>query len=215
MASNAPADSSATGNVTIVEGSTTQTGSIQILTLGTGQTAETLTLPDGLRTVVYSNGFAKETNGTQATNPPLETVVTDQCADFPLPLFLSALGDREVAFRYIGAETLDGVGVQHIQVWDTFASKPKLQALAALSVRDIWLDSTSALPVKLAYKRHTGGGSLPAFAIEVSYSNYKIAAGVTYPFQINKSFNGTPWQTITIQDVSFNVGLTDSQFSVE
>jgi hypothetical protein len=38
---------------------------------------------------------------------------------------------------------------------------------------------------------------------------------VLYPFQINKSYNGTPWEAITIQSVSFNTGLTTAQFQVE
>jgi hypothetical protein len=33
--------------------------------------------------------------------------------------------------------------------------------------------------------------------------------------EIQKSHNGTHWQTITIQSVSFNTGVTDAQFQVE
>jgi hypothetical protein len=215
MASSAPADSSATGSVTIVEGSTTQSGTIQILTLGASQTSEILILPDGTRTVVYSNGLAKETNGTQAAAPPLETVVTDQCSDFPLPLLLSALNNPDTSMRYVGPETLDGTAVQHIQVWNSFASKPRLQKVASFSLRDIWFDSSSALPLKIAHTRREGGGAAPSIPVEISFANYTKVAGVLYPFQITKSFNGTPWQTITIQNVSFNTGLTAAQFQVE
>jgi hypothetical protein len=216
MASTPPSDSSATGSITVVEGSTTQSGTIQILTLGTGQTSETLNLPEGQRTVVYANGNAKESNRlVESINPPLETIVTDQCPDFPLPLLLSALSDADTAFRYVGAETLDGTAVQHIQIWNSFASKPRLQGIAPFSVKDIWVDSTSFVPLKLAYTRHLGGGSLPAFPVEVSYSNYRNVAGILYPFQISKGLNGTSWLTITIQSVSFNTGLTASQFVVE
>ena len=42
MANSAPADSSASGTIIIVEGSTTQSGTIQILTRGAAQTMETL-----------------------------------------------------------------------------------------------------------------------------------------------------------------------------
>jgi len=120
-----------------------------------------------------------------------------------------------VAFLYVGPETLNGASVQHIQVWNTFASKPHLQQLAAFSVKDIWFDTSSGLPVKIAYSRRAGGGSVPGIPVEVFFSNYTNVSGVLYPFQINKSYNGTPWQTITIQSVSFNTGLTDAQFQVE
>jgi hypothetical protein len=215
MASIAPTDSTASGTVTIVEGSTTQSGSIQILTRGTSQTAETLTLPDGKREVVYSNGDAKEINGSGSANPPLELIVSDQCPDFPLPLLLSALNNSDESFRYIGQETLNGVAVQHVQIWNSFASKRRLQKLAPFSLKDIWIDIQSGTPLKIAYSRRAGGGAVPAIPIEVTFSNYTKVNGVLYPFQINKSMTGTPWQTITIQSVSFNTGLTATQFQVE
>jgi hypothetical protein len=215
MASTTPADSSATGTITIVEGSTTQNGSIQILTLGTGQTSETLTLPSGQRAIVYSNGDAKETNGTQSSIPPLELSVTDQCPDFPLPVLLAALSNSDAAFRYIGAESLNGSAAQHIQLWNSFSSNPRLQQLAPFSLKDIWFDSRSSLPLKISYTRRAGGGAVPAIPVEVFFANYTKVGGVLYPFQINKSYNGTPWQTISIQNVSFNTGLTSSQFQAE
>ena len=215
MASTIPADSSATGTVTVVEGSTIQSGSIQILTLGASQTSETLTLRDGQRTVIYSNGDAKEITGSESANPPLELIVSEQCPDFPLPLLLSALNNPDDAFRYIGQETLNGSSVQHVQFWNSFASKPRLQKLAPFSLKDIWFDASSSLPLKLSYSRRAGGGLIPSIPVEVSFSNYTKVSGVLYSFQINKSFNGTPWETITIQSVSFNTGLTDAQFQVE
>ena len=215
MALTAPLDSSATGNITIVEGSTTESGSISIQTLGTGDTAETVDLPDGQRAVVYSYGEAKEVNGTQSTRPPVELIVVDQCADFPLPLLSAILGNPDESFRYIGQETLNGTPVQHIQVWNSFAYKVRLQKLAPFSKRDIWLDSASFLPVEVAYSRRAGGGAVHSIPVEVFFAGYKNVDGVLYPFQINKSYNGTPWQTITIQNVSFNTGLTDVQFQTE
>jgi len=215
MASNAPTDSSAIGAVSIVEGSTTQNGSIQILTRGMNQTAETITLPDAQRAVVYSNGDAKYVSGTQSTIPPLELVVTDQCPDFPLPLILSALANPDSAFLYIGQEILNGVPTQHIQVWNTFASTSHLQNLLPFSKKDMWFDTSSGLPLKFAFLRRAGGGAVTPIPVELFFSNYKNVTGVLYPFHINKSYNGTPWQTITIQSVSFNTGLTDAQFQVK
>lgn len=215
LAKTSPSDSTASGIVTVVEGSTTQSGTIQILTRGTAQTMEMITLPDGQRSVVYSNGNAKEVSAKGAIAPPLEQIVTDQCADFPLPFLLSVLSTSDEDYRYIGQETLDGTSAQHIQVWNTFSSRPPSRKLASFSTRDIWFDASSGLPLKIAYSRRTGGGSLPSFPVEVSFSSYTNVNGVSYPFQITKSFNGTPWQTITIQNVTFNAGLTDAQFQVE
>lgn len=215
MAASAPSDSSATGTINIVEGSTNQSGSISIQTRGSGETAEIINLPEEQRSVIYSYGEAKEVNGTESVNLPLELILVDQSADFPLPLLSAMLSYSDESFRYIGQETLNGMMVQHIQVWNSFASKPRLQKLAPLSTRDIWFDSASHLPVKVAYSRRAGRGAVPAIPVEIDFSGYKNVDGVFYPFQINKLYNGTPWQTITIQNVSFNTGLTDSQFQAE
>ena len=215
MATTAPSDSTATGNITIVEGSLNESGTVNIQTLRTTESSETITLPDGQREIMYSNGDAKEVNGGQSANPPLELIVVDQCADFPLPLLSAFLNNADESFKYIGQETLNGISVQHIQVWNSFASKPRLSRLAPSSRRDVWLDSTSLLPVKISWMRQAGEGAVPAIPVEVDFSAYKNINGVVYPFQISKSYNGTPWQTITIQNVTFNIGLTDAQFQTE
>lgn len=216
MGGAVPTDSSATGTVAITEGSTSQTGTIQILTLGVNSTSETITLPTDQRIILYSNGDAKETSGGQSANPTLQLIVTDQCADFPLPLLSSFLANPDESIHYVGQETLSGESVQHIEVWNTFASQTAvLQALASFSTRDLWFDSTTNLLVKVAYSRRAGGGAVPGIGVAISYANYQNVNGILYPFQISKSFNGTPWQTITIQNVSLNTGLTSAQFQTE
>lgn len=215
MATTVPTDSSATGSVTVVEGATSQTGTIQILTLGTSNTSETLDLPDGQRAVIYSNGASREINGTRSFNPSMEMVITDQSTDFPLPFIMSALGNLDESIRYVGSETLNGQTVQHVQFWNSFASKSHLQILVPFSTNDIWISSVSGLPMKISYSRRSGGQGVPSFPVEVSFSKYTSVNGVLYPFQINKSYNGTPWQTISIQSVAFNAGLTNAQFPID
>lgn len=210
-----PTDSSATGIIDITEGSDSETGTVQILTLGTDASSETISLPSGERVVVYSDLHAREVIKDQSTSTSLEAALTDQCPDFPLPLLSSLLANPDVSVRYVAAESVDGRSVQHIRLWKSFASKPQLQSLAAFSTRDVWIDPVSGLPLKIAYFRRTAGGTAPAVPMEVEFSNYNKVSGVLYPFLIQKSCNGTPWQTITIQNVSFDTGLTDAQFQVQ
>lgn len=211
-----PSDSTATGAIQVVAGSTSQTGTIQISTLGITSTSETVFLASDQKTTVYSSWSAKETTNGQAVNPPVETILADQCADFPLPFLSSFLANADVTMRYIGLETLNGASAQHVQMWNTFASeRPTLQKLAAYSIHDVWFDSTSGLPVKIAYDRRLGGGAVPVIRFEIYFSAYKSLSGVMYPFLINKSFDGTPWQTITISNVTFDAGLTADQFRTE
>lgn len=214
MATAIPNDSSATGSITIVEGTSTQSGTFQFLTRGTAETAEQITLPSEQRVVIFSSRDAKEVRGSNTNIPPLEESITDQYEDFPLPFLLSVLNNTDSAYQYIGQETLNGESIQHVKTWDTFASNSYLQQLAPFSTRDIWFDSTSGLPVKIAYVRQAGEGNVPRFLVELFFSNYINVSGVQFPFQIKKSYDGTPWETITIESVSFNTGLTDANFPV-
>ncbi len=215
MGGSVPTDSVATGTIVVVAGSTTETGTIRILSRGADQSSEQIHTTTGNRAVIYSRGFANETRGTTVNSLQMELVVSSQSPDFPLPLFVGALSNSDFAFQYVGQETLDGSPVQHIRFWNTFSSKPRLQKVAEFSVKDVWVDAASGLPRKLSYDRRAGGGSAPRIPVAIFFSDYRNIGGVLYPFLIKKSYNGTPWTTITIQNVAFNTGLTDANFPVQ
>ena len=216
MGGAAPSDSTATGTINLVAGSQNENGTITILTKWTAETSEQINLPSGQRVVTYSNGQAAETTPSGSSTVVMQLAVTDQCAVFPLPLLIAALNNPDSSFQSVGQDTVNGAAAQHVQVWNSFASRPRLAALAPFSLLDIWFDASSGLPLKIAYtRRAAGGAAVPAFPVEVSFSNYTKFGGVSYPLQIQKSFNGTPWQTIIIQSVVFNTGLTDAQFQVQ
>jgi hypothetical protein len=89
-----------------------------------------------------------------------------------------------------------------------------LQFLLDFTVTDIWMDSSSALPVKLFYQQRAAQGAVPRIPVEVAYGDYRNLGGVLYPFQLAVSLNGTAWAAITIQSVTFNNGLTDADFRI-
>lgn len=215
MGGTVPTDSVATGTITVVAGSTSETGTIRILSRGVDQSAEQIQTTAGNRAVIYSRGFANEVRGTTVKSLQLELVVTSQSPDFPLPLLAAALNNPDIALQYIGLETLAGVPVQHIRFWNSFGSQPTLKHLAGFSIRDVWLDAGTGLPRKLGYDRRAASGAEPRIALAVFFSDYRNVGGVVYPFRIQKSLNGTPWTTITIGSVAFNTGLTDADFPVQ
>jgi outer membrane lipoprotein-sorting protein len=214
MGGSAPGDSTASGTITITAGSLTENGTIVVLTRGGDQTFEQILTAEA-GTVVYSQGSASQVQGAIVTQLPMELVVTAQCPDFPLPLLVSVLNGPNSAYKYVGLETLNGVSVHHIQFWNSFASTPQLSVLAGFSRRDIWVDATSGLPLRISYIDHPAQGAVAATSVDVTFSNYTTFGGVLYPTTIQKSLNGTPWATITITSVVFNTGLTDANFPVD
>jgi hypothetical protein len=214
MGGTVPADSVATGTVTITAGSTTESGTIRIQTRGTDQSAESLTTPSISRAVVYSHGDAKEMAGTVIAQPSLELAVSSQSTAFPLVFLARALADTSFGLSYLGMETVDGATANHVGLWQSFANS-KLQHLAEFSKRDIWLDAASGFPIRIAYTSRAARGAVYGMPIELHFSDFRNVGGVLYPFQINKLMNGMPWGVITIQQVTFNNGLTDSNFPVQ
>jgi hypothetical protein len=214
MGGTVPADSAATGTVTVTAGSTNENGTIQILTRGVDQSAENISTATIKRTAIYSQGLASEQTGSTATTSSLELAVSTQSLDFPLPFLARALNDPAFVVTYVGAGTLAGRAVNHIRVSQSF-SNAKLQHLATLSQRDIWLDATSGLPAAASWIRKSARGAQYGIPVEIMFSDYRSVGAVLYPFHMNIFFNGTLWAAVAVQQVTFNTGLTDSNFPVQ
>ena len=209
-----PSDSVATGNIEIVAGSKTESGTIRTLTRGLDQSAEQIQTQEGNRLLVYSRGGAADIQGTSSKSLSFELATSSQSPIFPICLVAAALNSPDSAFQYVGLETLDGLAVHHVRLWKTFLSTPQMRHLAEFTVKDLWFDASSGLPRKLAYDRRAASGAEPRIPLEVLFSDYRNVGGVLFPFRIEKSLNGTPWATITIQNVAFNTGLTEADFPV-
>jgi outer membrane lipoprotein-sorting protein len=215
MAAAIPSDSVASGNIQIQAGGAQSTGTLSILTKGTAESLWQLTLPNSAKTIIFSNGQASESNGGAAQTLQMELAVTSQVTEFPLPLLISILNNPDTSSQYVGLETSGSTSLQHIRVWDSFASSPNLGALSTFTTRDIWIDASSGLVQRISFTVRAAQGASPGVAMDIYYSGYQVAFGVAYPYNIQESMNGTPWATITIQTVSFNNGLSDSQFTVQ
>jgi outer membrane lipoprotein-sorting protein len=50
--------------------------------------------------------------------------------------------------------------------------------------------------------------------MEITYSDYRLAGGITVPFRMEIWRNGVNWTTIAIEQVQSNVGLSEAEFSI-
>ena len=209
-----PSDSTATGNVTTVAGSLTQQGTVTILTRGSTQTSIQFQMPNNPWTVVFASGQANKLETTETTVYPLELAASSQCLYFPLPFLAGILNNADYSVQYIGQEAVGSSTANHVVVQNTLNSNPTYKFLSPFTLADIWIDASSGLPLKIGMIRRDAGGSAPKIPISVVYSNYQTVSGVRYPFTIQEYITETLWATTTIQSVTFNSGLTDSNFQV-
>jgi hypothetical protein len=215
MGGAAPADCVATGTVTIVSGSKTDSGTVRILTRGLSQSVEEFQTSDGTLSEVFSDGVAAAKVGLEQKEKSLEWASSAQSTLFPLVFIASALSNPDTAFEYVGLEALDGTSAHHIRFWNTFASNPRVKHLAEFSTRDIWINVANGLPIKVVYERREASGAAPRIPMGARYSDYRSVGGVLFPHSIVKIVNGTDWATIQISSVSINTGLAASTFSVQ
>jgi hypothetical protein len=209
-----PSDSTATGNVTVIAGGLTQQGTIQILSRGSTESSVTVQAGSSNWSVIFSGGQANRSEAGTTTSLPLERAASSQALHFPLPFISSLLSNPDISIQFIGPEQINSSLANHIRVQDTFASQPLWQSLSEFTIADIWLDASTALPLKISRVRRDGGGSSPSIPISILYTNYQPVSGIQYPFTIQEFITDTLWATTTVQSVSFNTGLTDASFQL-
>ena len=145
----------------------------------------------------------------------LEESLSAQSSLFPLPwLYANTIGE-DIAVEDMGTDSFDGVSAKHLRVTKTFVSNKSLQIYSKFTVRNIWLDQNSGLPLKIGFNRRTALGAAPPVAIALEYSDYRPIQGYLYPFHIRKYVNGTLWADIHVQSVQFNTGIAASEFSTQ
>ena len=180
LGSTLPADSIATGTVTAIAGSDEEQGTVRILTRGSTQSLEEIVLPNSDQTTVYCNFMAAQSNGASQQSLNGGVAVTAQTAFFPLPLLVASENNPDVSFQYVALEQVNGAAAHHLRIWNTFTSRPYSQALTRYSVRDVWIDSTSSLPVKITYTQQAGN-TVAQILVEVDLSTYQSVSGIAYP----------------------------------
>jgi len=210
-----PNDVRATGFVTITAGSATDSGTIKILARGFDKTVEEIQTPGGSRAEIFSAGEGGSKQGLTVEAKSLEWAASAQSGAIPSLLIASALNSSDGDYEYVGLEDLAGVKAHHVRLSASFASRPKLKHLREFSGKELWIDASSLLPLKLSFDRRDGQGAVPRIPIAYHYSDYRAVGGVFIPFQIQKDYNGTPWATIRLSSVSVNAGISDSAFAVK
>lgn len=207
-----PPDSQASGTFARVSGSSSDTGTIQIMTRGYSQTAEKLTVGGATTSVVYSQGYSVQRNASSTIRFSLERSLSSDSAMFPL-ITIAAAQDPSSGAQFVGNESLNGTAAYHLRIWRNIAD-PNFSGLSAFAVKDIWLNAASGLPLEVAFEMRDADGSAPSIPVALFFSDFRSVSGIMYPFLISKNVNGTPYMNIAISQVAFGTGLTDLDFGL-
>jgi hypothetical protein len=211
-------DVTLTGTATVTVGPDIESGNFTLKGLGTTESRLDLNLTKGLTSEIRNTdptgapqGFLIKSSAS-AVPYAQHNCMTSAVWFFPALSVLAQINDPTVSVSFVGQETRDGEAVNHIQ-FNTQSTSLGPSSSLQLGQTDLYLDSTSNLPVVMIFMTHPDSNALTNIPVEIDFGDYQVVNGVTVPLRIQKFFNGTLLLDLTVQNVSVNTGLTDSAFA--
>lgn len=132
----------------------------------------------------------------------------------PLSSLAAALTDPTIVLSYVGAETHNGLSVQHLRAVRTFAGvgATSLSVFQKLSATDVYLDAYTFVPDAIAFNAHPDNDEGRNIPVEIRFGNYQAVSGVLVPMRIQKVFNSALLLDVTVTSAQFNTGLPATSF---
>lgn len=195
----------------------TDTGTVTLSALGTGESRMDLALTSGTRTEIRDAQTGIQQGQWFTPNNASGTFASHNCwtdAVWFFPALGSLAAGPTVVLSYIGQEDRNGAAVQHIQSYLALSAQSTGLGPQQFSTMDFYLDATTLLPVAVAFSTHPDTDATTNLLVEVDFDNYQVSNGVTIPMHIQKFQQGNLLADITISGVSLNSGLSLSSFAI-
>lgn len=207
-------DFTGTGTITYFSGDQNDSGSVTVRGRGLIQFRVDATLADGVHSWIVSNGLAFQKNPQGATSPlPSQNAVKPADVTFPFSYLVSVLQDTSISVSYGGLTTHDGAQVYDIVVQKVLSkSVDPMNTVGNTTKADFFIDPNSLLVQSVQDMAYRKDGGLGASSHEIQFSGYKTANGMLVPFSITEFVAGQKTATIQLDQITFNNGLTDSNF---
>jgi hypothetical protein len=132
-----------------------------------------------------------------------------------------ASSDGSTTVSYLGTEQRAGVSVYHLRFYKSSqflasqsASASDIALIQKWSAEDFYLDTTSLLPVAIAFKIHPDSNAAIEIPVEVRFSNYQAVEGVLVPMHIQKYLQGGLALDVSVTGVVINSGLQSTDFTI-
>ena len=219
---NPVSDVTLTGNATWIAGSDQESGSAMLYAKTAEESLVTLNLSGGIRSELRTNvtglpqGELKSPNATAVSSFAQHDAWTDAVWFFPALSSLTHISSPNYLFSYVGQEQRNGLTVEHLRVSQTFASDTgNILRVAQMSATDLYLDSTSHLPLFVNFNTHPDNNMNVNIPVEIRFADYRIVNGVQIPFHVQKLLNYSLALDIIVNNAVVNSGLSDTLFTLQ
>jgi len=220
-------DVTLTGTVIVSFHSVTNSGTIELIATSSGQGEVASTTSTGTRTEIRDISTGSPTFLVSGPDGVMHQVTTQSALSpnpswfFPAFILSEALWSPLYASSYVGQEVRNGASVQHLSLAPLSTNSSFSNVATNLTRHDIYLDSSSLLPVAITFNAHPYDAANPDAVLtpyrgnpvdqleEVDFSDCQLIQGHALAFHIHTVINlvaGPLATDIQIESVAFNTG---------
>jgi hypothetical protein len=210
-------DFTATGTITYFWAGDQVQGPATIRARGFNQFRLDAGLPSGMRTEVINRG-AGQLKGSDGNliSLPLHNTVNLGILTFPYLSLSAALGDPLTTTLYVGLVDLAGRQAFQIRTQRNFALGIDPQGIVSgLTVTDYFVDTATNLLLKVSDMTHPEETLTRSFPHDLEFENYTQTNGANFPMLVREKIDGQTIWELHLSAVTFNGGLTDSDFVIQ
>jgi hypothetical protein len=215
-------DVTLSGTARRIAGSDDETGTAVLKGLASGAARTDLSLSSGRRSEVQNlstTAPAGSWSGPDGVAHAMafHNLLTEPSWFFPAFAISRRLSATGYVVTYVGHETRNGRAVEHVAVSQTpaFPDPPDGPTFAHLTQIDFFLDSTTFLPVAIAFNIHPDNNALLDLPIEVRFSDYRSFNGAQIPFHVQRFLNNGLILDFQAQTATLNTGLSAGLFNIQ
>jgi len=215
-------DVTLTGTATRIAGSENESGTAVLKALATGESRMDLSLTSGPLSEIRAKSSSGNAGGVWSGPDSAQHAMashnlwTPPAWFFPLLVLTTAASNSSYAVSYIGQETRAGVSVQHLKLWQQLAGVDADYAALVqhLSQTEVYLDSSTLLPVAVAFNIHPDKDAGHDIPVVIRFSDYRLLNGFQVPFRVSQYIRNSLALDFQAQNAALNTGLTSAAFSL-
>lgn len=212
---NIPSDAVAHGTMTLERDGSKETFDVVAKARPGGQLR--MEVPSKGTVLVLNGGSGKRSTRTETEDVPLHVAPSYAPFFFPFFTLLCDYPSTDVSVTYLGTENFQGQTIHRVELKRGFHEQAgglrEIQSRATRVV--VGISATSWLPVKIELSRLAQNNSTSALPVTRTLGDYRRVGSVLIPFRVEEWIAGKRVSVLQISDVQFNVGLSDSDFSLQ
>jgi outer membrane lipoprotein-sorting protein len=208
-----PADVVATGTVTRYQGGASSSLTFTTKAKGVGRTRTEL--QNGATVSILNGDTGASVSSSSTQFIPRYAAVSMRPLTFPFYSDLVAAADPNVNLNYRGTETVGGQLAHRIEiVRQPGAGDALADARQRAGRLTVWVSASSWLPLQVEYVRIATDNPTATRSAIRTFADYRVVNGLAVPFLQEEFFNGQRLYTVQLTEIRFNVGLSDSEFTL-